>query len=508
MQTLRPYQADVIARVRERIAAGQRRVLLVAPTGAGKTVIAASFVRDALAEGKRVLFLAHRRELITQAARKLHELGCDHGVLLPGHATRLHVRLQIASVATLHARAVRSHLVELPPADTIVLDEAHHVRARTYLRLLEQYPAAIVLGLTATPVRGDGRGLGNVFNTMVECPAISQLIGGGYLVPTRVYAPTEPDLKGVQIQAGDYAEAQLAERMDRPKLVGDVVEHWLRLAQGRKTVVFATGVQHSVHLRDEFRRSDIMAEHIDGATPPEQRDAILAQLAAGRIEVVTNAMILTEGWDQPDVSCLILARPTKSLGLYRQMVGRVLRPFPGKTDALILDHAGATLIHGYAEDNIEWALDTDRRAVNHSQAARGRSGATTLTTCPECSAIRNAGDACPRCGWQPARRAAPVAVADGDLVETRRGGGAVPPAHSPGAKEGFYRQLLWIAREKNYKAGWAAQKFREKFHHWPATRSWDLPAPEPPEAATRAWVRSRAIAFAKSAAGHRRRGSP
>ena len=230
-----------------------------------------------------------------------------------------------------------------------------------YMKLLEAYPQAVVIGLTATPCRGDGRGLGNVFEIMIECPSVAELIADGYLVGTKVYAPYRPDLKGVKVERGDYVESQLASRMNTGKLVGDIVTHWLRLGERRQTVVFATGVAHSVHIRDEFRRTGVMAEHIDGKTPAEERDRILVDLSAGRIDLVTNAMVLTEGWDQPTVSCLILARPTKSLGLFRQMIGRVLRPAPGKADALVLDHAGATFTHGFAEDAIQWELSEDRQ---------------------------------------------------------------------------------------------------------------------------------------------------
>ena len=162
--------------------------------------------------------------------------------------------------------------------------------------------------------------------------------------------PEHPDLTGVRVERGDYMERQLAERMDQAKLIGDIVEHWHRLAGSGKTVVFATGVAHSVHIRDEFLRSGVLAEHIDGTTPTEERDAILARLSRGETEVVTNCMVLTEGWDQPDVSCIVLARPTKHMGLYRQMIGRVLRPAPGKEYALVLDHAGAVFQHGFVEE--------------------------------------------------------------------------------------------------------------------------------------------------------------
>jgi superfamily II DNA or RNA helicase len=278
---LRPYQRDVLERFDAAIARGAKRVLIVAPTGAGKTVIASALVRKAMAGRSRVLFLAHRRELIRQASEKLHANGLDHGIVQAGWPTRPGEPIQVASVQTLWARAMRSTAMELPPADMLIVDEAHHTPAQTYRQVIASYPNAVLVGLTATPCRSDGRGLGNAFDVMLECPSIAELIASGYLVGTRVYAPTMPDLRGVKIERGDYVERQLAERMDNAKLVGDVVSHWHRLAERRKTVVFATGVRHSLHLRDEFRASGVAAEHVDGSTPKTERDAILARLARG-----------------------------------------------------------------------------------------------------------------------------------------------------------------------------------------------------------------------------------
>jgi DNA repair protein RadD len=491
---LHPYQTGVLSRIGDAIASGQRRVLLVAPTGAGKTVIAAAIITDSVSEGRRVLFLDHRRELTKQASRKLHDFGVDHGIVQAGFPARPGERVQVGSIQTLHARAVRSRSIELPPADLVVIDEAHHSRAATYQSLLAAYPNAVILGLTATPCRADGRGLGNLFQVLVECPSVAELIGGGYLVGTRVYAPTRPDLTGVHVKHGDYVENELAARMNTAKLVGDVVEHWCRLGEHRLSVVFAVDVAHSVHLRNEFRAAGVLAEHLDGSTPVEERDRILAQLKSGTIEVVCNCMVLTEGWDQPSVSCLVLARPTKSLALYRQMVGRCLRPSPGKTEALVLDHAGATFEHGFVEDPIEWTLSEDQRAENKLHKARTGSRAPSLTTCPECSAIRFEGQPCPVCHWRPAPRAKPVDVAEGQLGWVSRNRRTKANGFSADDKQMFHRELTWIAGNRGYKPGWAAHKFREKFGEWP-TRSVE---PAPPRAATLSWVRSRQIAYAKS----------
>jgi superfamily II DNA or RNA helicase len=362
------------------------------------------------------------------------------------------------------------------------------------MQLVEAYPDAIVLGLTATPCRADGRGLGNVFQALVECPSVAELTPK-YLVPAKIYAPTRPDLKGVQVERGEYVESQLADRMNTAPLVGDIVSHWHRLGERRRTVVFTVNVAHSVHIRDEFRRSGVLAEHLDGTTPLEERKRILTGLAAGTVDIVCNCAVLMEGWDRPEVSCLVLARPTRSLGLYRQMVGRVLRPADGKSDALILDHSGAVFTHGFPDDEITWALHADRRAENTAHRARGQhSHAPALTTCPECSAVRFEGKPCPACGWHVVKKPKPVEVADGELGEVARDRTIRAPDLD---RLAFHRQLAWIARERGYKPGWIAYKYREKFGDWPRVRSVE---PIAPEAATRAWVRSRQIAFAKSRA--------
>lgn len=490
---LRDYQSNVIARIATEIAAGRRRILLVAPTGSGKTVIAAAKIADVVARKQRVLFLAHRRELVRQASEKLYAVGVDHGILQAGFRPRLGEPVQVASIATLHARAVRTRTVEIPDADLVIVDEAHHARARTYQRLLEFYPRAIILGMTATPCRGDGRGLGSIFDVLVECPSAAELIAKKHLVPTRVYAPSRPDLTGVRVERGDYVESQLAARVDTPELVGDVVEHWHKLAERRKTVVFATGVAHSVHLRDEFRRSGVLAEHIDGSTPVEERDGIIRRLVAGEVEVVTNCLVLCEGWDSPEVSCLVLARPTKSLGLYLQMAGRVLRPAPGKDHALIIDHSGAVFEHGFAEDPITWTLHEDRRAENRAHERRGgERGMPRLTQCPECMAVRFEGKACSICGWQPKPRPEYFETANGSLGEVLRDRSIRNAVED---RQSFYAQLVWIGRERGYARGWSAHKFKEKFGDWPEWRSID---PKPPCDAVLSWVRSRQIAYAKA----------
>jgi DNA repair protein RadD len=285
------------------------------------------------------------------------------------------------------------------------------------------------------------------------------------------------------------------------QLVGDIVTHWHRLAERRPTVVFATGVEHSVHIRDEFRRAGIVAEHIDGGTPVDERDAILRGLATGKVELVTNAMVLTEGWDCPDIGCLILTRPTKSLGLFRQMIGRALRPAPGKTDAIILDHAGAVFMHGLPDDDIAWTLDEDSRAVNRTHAARSAGVVgPVLVDCPECHAVRMRGQQCVVCGWTPRTKGKSVDIIDGDLAAVQRDRRVLPTYVTEAERRLFYQQLLGIARHRGYSTGFAFFKYQEKFAGAKPPWSWKTLPPLEPEPHVLSWIRSRQIAFAKSRA--------
>src|SRR5215468_9952904 len=411
---LRPYQTDITAEFERHVERGDRSILLVAPTGSGKTVIASAIIAGS---DRRVLVVAHRREIVNQTSEKLTARGVHHGIIQAGDEKKLRpmAAAQVASIQTLHARAIRSSTMLMPLADLLIIDEAHHACAMTYAKVIAAYPNAIVLGLTATPCRGDGRGLGGIFTTMIECPQVAPLIDQGYLVRSRVYAPVEPDLRGVRTVAGDYVEDELAERMDRAKLVGDIVTHWHKYGERRRTLAFACSVGHSIHIRDEFIRAGVRAEHLDGDTPKDERDAILARLESGETEVVCNCTVLTEGFDCPDIGCIILARPTKKMGLFRQMIGRGLRPADGKSDVVILDHSGAVFQHGLPEDRVEWTLDPDLRATAPEHTKRQSRYESKLVECSQCDTLRVGGKPCPNCAFLPKRPAEFMATAAGEL---------------------------------------------------------------------------------------------
>jgi DNA repair protein RadD len=298
----------------------------------------------------------------------------------------------------------------------------------------------------------------------------------------------------VKTVAGDYVENQLADRMDQPKLVGDIVTHWHRFGELRRTVAFAVSVSHSIHIRDEFIRSGVRAEHIDGGTPKPERDASLARQASGQIDLISNCMVLTEGWDFPAAGCCILARPTEKMGLYRQMIGRVLRPTSGKPDAIILDHSGAVFRHGFVEDPVIWTLDPDRKAENPvHKPPPGHS--SRILECSQCGSVRLAGEACGHCGFLPAPPPRAISFREGDLGEVDRDRRTNRAVYDPELRNLWHGMFVQIGQERAYKPGWAKVQYKEKFGEWPPWGA--APQPIPPTPEVRSWVRSRMIAYAK-----------
>jgi DNA repair protein RadD len=357
----RQYQDDAVQNARKALGKVQR-ALINAPTGAGKTVIASTIIKSAVKKGSCILFLAHRRELVNQCSAKLDDFGVvNHGVIMRGHfkARNKHAPVQVASIQTLIRR-------ELPPADLIVIDECHRAVAKSYLDVLSNYPKAKVLGLTATPERTDGKGLDSLFEDIITVASTPWLIEQGFLVKPDVWvSPTGVDpSKIVKRKTGDYTQEEMArieQAMDTPTLCGDIVRHYRKHAEGRPAVVFAMGIQHSLHLTEAFQAEGIATAHVDGETPVKVRDDTIRDWKAGKIQVVCNVGVFVEGFDFPELYCCILARPTKSVTIYLQAVGRVMRPAPGKTRCIVLDHAGCIDEHGAPHEERVWTLQGETK---------------------------------------------------------------------------------------------------------------------------------------------------
>ena len=497
MATLRPYQSQAVEALRRSLAQGHRAPCLVMPTGSGKTIVAAHLIRAAVDKGNRALFLAPRRELVYQTSDKLQGVDVHHGLLMAGERRDLFAPVQVGCIPTLHRR-VADERIDLPRADLVLVDEAHLSIAKSARNIIGLYAdqGAAVIGLTATPCRADGAGLGQIYDDLVEGPSVAKLIDQQHLVPARYFVGEKPDLEGVKVQAGDYNQRQLGERMNKVELIGDVVQNWARIARDRQSFVFAVNVAHSMALCSEFRALGIPTEHLDGKTPREERAAILERLRTGETQVLTNCEVMTYGVDFPPVSCIVLAKPTKSIARYFQMVGRGLRTYPGKGDCLVLDHAGAVNQIGFVDDPMPWSLAGEEKVQD--RVAQQRSEPEPIT-CGDCGAEFRPARECPNCGAeQGGRYAKAIEAHDAELREIdRQRRLADAKQWTTDDKQAFYSELLAIAEERGYKQGWVAHQYRKKLGTWPRGL---YDEPEPPSLETRAWVKSQLIRYAKRAA--------
>lgn len=430
---LRPYQVAAVDGARQRIREGAKRVLLIVPTGGGKTVIASEIIHSAAAKGSRVVFLAHRRELILQTCDKLNRFGVRHGVVMAGFTPALHHPVQVASVQTLARRPGHLNRVDL-----VFLDEAHHVtKENNYSDLLKWWPNAKVVGLTATPWRLDGQGLADVFDSHVIGATPRDLRDQGYLVPVGGWEYEGIDTSGARVKGGDFVAGDLQASATSRRVVGDIVNEWVAHAAGKRTVLFATSIAHSQTMVTEFRRLGVPAEHIDGEMPTAERDAILRRLRSGETLVVCNCNVLTEGFDCPELEVAILARPTLSVSLFLQMVGRVLRPAIGKAMARIHDHAGCLAAHGhpYAERDYNPLLTVKApRKATESRTARDK-------RCSACESVVSDWP-CDACGFAPKPAELQVEMEPAE----RREIGADGPSRKRKSESDKERRAKWALR--------------------------------------------------------------
>lgn len=403
MSELRPYQRTAIESALQALT-NSGSAVLQAPTGAGKTRMATEIIGGA--EGP-VWFVCHRQEIERQAAKAFAAVGIDFGIVSPRGTPEYDKPVQVASVATLTRR-----LTDLPPPSLVIWDECHHVAAKSWAEVREQIADAKHLGLTATPERLDGKGLSEWFSELVVSPSTRELIDAGYLSDFRYFAPSEPDLTGAKLRAGDYRKEDVAKAMNVPVLIGDAIAEYRAKAASKRAIVFCASVEASRMLVERFNEAGIPARHADGTTPTAERDEAVAQLASGEIKVLSNVDVFTEGFDLPAIDAVILLRPTKSLALFLQMVGRVLRRAEGKSEALIFDHAGLWLDHDWFDLPISWSLDggaRKRRLAGRTHGPR---------RCPECKEVRAERAPVCDCGYEfPTGRE--IGEYDGELREMR-----------------------------------------------------------------------------------------
>lgn len=414
---LRPYQQQAVESIRGEFRDGRRAVLFVLPTGGGKTYTYAFIAESAGERGRRVLILEHRKELIRQASVSLATIGVRHAVVAPepkvagirrAHVERVgwplvdqRAHVAVASVQTLGRRM--EWLEEFAP-DLIIVDEAHHAVAGTWARIIQGCPSARLLGVTATPVRTDGQGLGDVFDAMVLGPSMRELIQLGALVPPRVIAPpSDLDLDQVAKRGGDYDAKALAAATDRPTITGSAVAHYEQHAGGGRAIVFCASIAHAEHVAQQFQERGHEFRVIHGGMDDGERDALIYGLADGRVRGLVSVDVISEGTDIPAAEVAILLRATQSEGLFLQQVGRVLRPAPGKSHGLVLDHVGNCgrfvggefrRNHGLPHDDRAWSLEGRKRR----KRGEAEEPAVPIRQCPQCYAVHAPAPKCPECG--------------------------------------------------------------------------------------------------------------
>lgn len=448
---LRLYQEAGINAIRAAFAAGARSVLYVLPTGGGKTVVFSFIARAAAMLGSRVCIIVHRDSLLLQASRSLSDCGIPHGIIAPGH-TRTRDLVQIASVQTLARRLDRYEF------DLLIIDEAHHATAGTWARVIAAYPNAFVLGVTATPARSDGRGLAEVFEIMVLGPTPGELIEQGYLVRPIVYGSKKMiDLSRVAIRGGDYDRRQLAAAMDTNQITGDAIAEYSRLCPGASALAFGVSINHAEHIAAAFCAAGYRFKAIHGRMPVTEIRYAIEELRDHAIDGLSSCDLVTEGFDSPGIEAEIILRRTQSEALCVQMYGRVLRPAPGKTRAIIIDHADNWAIHGGPVAERAWTLEGVRR-----RPRRGSAESLPVRQCPMCFACHEPAPICTVCGHVYKIESAPApTAAAGEMAEVaaellrKKKKDEVRKART-------LEELQKIAEERGYKPGWASIVYQQR----------------------------------------------
>ena len=452
----RKYQTEAIQNCRNSFGHGTKAALLVMPTGAGKTVVFSQITQSAVDKNNNVLILVHRRELIKQASEKLAAINVDHGIIAAKFKHK-DSPIQIASVQTLVRRL---DTTKFTPS-LIIIDEAHHAVAGSWSKIINYYPDAILLGVTATPCRLDGRGLKEFFDQLILGPTIPELVEQGYLSPHRVYSAPKPvELDGLRTLAGDFAKDDLALTMNEYTIKGDIVAHWQKYASELPTVVFCVNIEHAEAVVQKFNESNIKAGIITGEMKTDDRDQVINDLSNGSTQVLVSVDVISEGFDLPQVSCAILLRPTKSEGLYMQQVGRILRPQKDKV-AIVLDHVNNTREHGFVDDVRHWSLDAKAKSKRDNEQA------PSVTVCENCFATYRPQRACPQCGFVKEKAIRKINYEEVELIELKREEVRLN-AEEKTQRTTEYRNaktlqdFLAIAERRGYKKGWAYFAFKNK----------------------------------------------
>lgn len=378
MFKLRDYQQETVDNIYQSIQSGHRSIMIESPPRTGKTVLMADIARRATAKGNRILFIVHRQEIVQQVIRTFQADGVD---------------MNLAKIGMV--QTITRHIADLDPPQIIFVDEAHHALAQSYRRILDAFPKAYKLLFTATPYRLNGKGFTEIADELITGKSVPWLIDHHFLAPVDYYAPSQIDISKLRTKStGDYSEDSIKEAL-KPKIYGNAVKHYYQLAKGKQAIAYTYNVNSAIRLARAFNGRGITARAVSGKTPKEERKKIIEDYRAGKIKIVTNAELFTEGLDLPNVDCVIMLRPTQSLSLYLQFAMRSMNPRQGKT-AVIIDHVGNVERFGLPTDERHWSLEGISKS--NKRAASG-TVIKPVTVCPRCFAsFYRKGDTCPYCG--------------------------------------------------------------------------------------------------------------
>lgn len=409
---LRPYQDKIVRDARAAVRAGHKSIIIVLPTGGGKTAISASIIGGAVQRGNSCWFVNHRRELIRQSSKTFMKVGISHGIVSSGFTMNRQAPAQICGIQTL---VNRTDMLNAPMI--IFWDECHHIAAGQWAKIFSLYPDAIHIGVTATPCRLDGAGLGDWFGHMIEGPSARWLIDNEYLSKYRLFgAPQQLDLSGVKkAKKGDFIADALAELVDKPRITGDAIDHYRRYCPGAPNIVFAANVKHSMHIVEQYNAAGYQAVHLDGTTDQRVRDAALRDFERGVIKVLSNVDLFGEGFDVPGIVAVTQLRPTASTSLDMQQKGRGLRTAEGKPFAYMFDHVGNWQRHGLPDEDRVWNLDPKvkvKRAANDNDEDDIK-----IRQCTECFGVHAPAPTCPHCGHVYEVKSRKIEEVEGELVE-------------------------------------------------------------------------------------------
>lgn len=447
MLTLRPYQTALVERTRQAYVAGRRAPLIVAPCGSGKTVVFSYMATRAAEKGKRILLVAHREELLDQISETFGAFGVLHGWITPHEPFRQEMAVQVGGVFTVARRLNKMH--GWTP-DLIVIDEASHaIAGSTWEKVTAGFPDALRLGVTATPERLSGEPLSDTFDELIVGPGVRELITAGALCDYRIFVPSTIDVGGVHTRMGDFVKQELTQAADKPGITGDAIKEYRKYADHKRAVAFCVSVEHARHVAESFREAGYRSVSLYGTLDRNIRREVVRDFRDGKIEVLTSCDLISEGFDLPAIEVAILLRPTQSLALSIQQTGRALRPWEGKSKAIILDHAGNVMRHGLPDDEREWSLEGRARRQD------GEGGTVGIRICPVCFAAQPIGrERCIHCGGEFPAKPRTVEETEGELIEVDTEMLRVVAKREQG-KTRTQHELIELAKRRGYKHPYA-----------------------------------------------------